>query len=55
MIVRLLKPWKYKKPGTVLNGMPDGAANLLIHRGVCEEVKPEQKEQPRGFKRGSRA
>jgi hypothetical protein len=55
MIVRLLKPWKYMRTGTVLNSMPEGAANLLIRRGFGEEVKAEPKEQPRGFKRVSRA
>lgn len=50
MIVRLIKPWKYKKPGTILNGMPDGAANVLIHRGVAEEVRQVEKEQTRGVR-----
>lgn len=39
MIVRLLKPWKYRKVGTILNDMPDGAANVLIRRRFAEEVK----------------
>lgn len=51
MIVRLLKPWKYRKVGTILNDMPDGAANVLIRRKIVEEVKaqpekPEPKQEP---------
>lgn len=53
MIVRLLKPWKYKKPGTILNGVPEGAANLLMSRGICEEVK-QDKDQAKGIKRAGR-
>lgn len=51
MIVRLLKPWKFQKVGRVINDMPDGAANMLIKRGVAEQVKQE-KEQPRGRRAG---
>lgn len=49
MIVRLLKPWKYRKVGTILNDMPDGAANVLIRRKIVEEVKarPELKPEPK--------
>lgn len=43
MIVRLLKPWKFRKVGHVFNDMPDGAANMLIKRGFAEQVKPERK------------
>jgi hypothetical protein len=48
MKVRLLKNWRYRKIGTVLNEVPDGAANLLIRRGIAEtvEVKPEPKPEP---------
>jgi hypothetical protein len=38
MIVRLLKPWKYRKVGTILAEVPDGAANMLVRRGFAEEV-----------------
>ena len=41
MIVRLLKPWKARRVGTILADCPDGAANLLIKRGVAESVRPE--------------
>lgn len=43
MIVRLLKPWKFRKVGHVFNDMPDGAGNMLIKRGFAELVKPEPK------------
>jgi len=46
MIVRLLKPWKYRKVGQILNDMPDGAANMLIRRGFAEPVQPP-KEHPK--------
>lgn len=46
MKVRLLKPWKFRTVGSVLNAVPDGTANLLIRRGLAEEVKPEKKEKP---------
>jgi len=45
MIVRLLKPWKYRKVGTILNSVPDGTANLLIRRGIVEVVKPAKPER----------
>jgi hypothetical protein len=45
MIVRLLKPWKARKVGTVLSDCPDGAANVLIKRGFAELVKPEPKPE----------
>jgi hypothetical protein len=41
MMVRLLKPWKARRVGTILTDVPDGAANLLIKRRIVEEVKPE--------------
>ena len=47
MIVRLLKPWKYRKVGTVLNDMPDGAGNMLIKRGFAEQVQPTTEAKPR--------
>jgi hypothetical protein len=46
MMVRLLKPWKARRVGTILTDVPDGAANLLIKRRIVEEVKPEPPEQP---------
>lgn len=54
MIVRLLKPWKFRKVGTVLNDVPDGVANTLIKRKVVEQVQHVEqvrhvaKEQVRG-------
>lgn len=50
MIVRLLKPWKFRKVGTVFNDMPDGAANMLIRRGFAEQVRlerPADKRKPK--------
>lgn len=49
MIVRLLKPWKNWRVGTILNDMPDGQANLLIRMRKVEQVqpKPEVKERPK--------
>lgn len=52
MIVRLLKAWRYRKPGTILNEVPDGAANLLIKRGIVERVE-EVKEHK--YKRSVRS
>lgn len=43
MIVRLLKPWKFWKVGRVLSDCPDGAANMLIKRGVAEQVAKQEK------------
>lgn len=48
MIVRLLKPWKFRKVGTILNEVPDGTANLLIRRGIVEVVKPADPPKERG-------
>ena len=45
MIVRLLKPWKFRKVGHVFNDMPDGAANMLVKRGFAEVVKQEKAEK----------
>ena len=45
MIVRLLKPWQWRKVGTVLSDCPDGVANILIRRGVAEPVKSAKKEK----------
>ena len=47
MMVRLLKSWRYRKVGTVLNEVPDGAANLLIRRGIAEQFQPEVKDEPK--------
>lgn len=52
MIVRILKPWKMRKVGTVLNDMPDGTANLLIQRGIVERVQ-EQNKDKRSVRRAS--
>jgi hypothetical protein len=49
MIVRLIKPWQFRKVGTVFSDMPDGAANTLIKRGVAEAVVVV-KEQPKKMK-----
>jgi predicted XRE-type DNA-binding protein len=43
MIVKLLKPWKFWSVGRILSDCPDGAANMLIKRGVAEQVKPQEK------------
>ena len=58
MFLRLLKPWRYRKVGTIMNGVPDGVGNVLIRRGIGELVKPEQEPpqlQPRSVKRVGRA
>lgn len=39
MIVRLLKPWKARRVGTILADCPDGAANMLIKRGIAETIR----------------
>lgn len=43
MMVRLLRPWKARRVGFIFNDMSDGVGNLLIKRGIGEEVKPEPK------------
>lgn len=40
MIVRLLRPWKTRRVGTVFSDMPDGVGNMLVKRGIGEQVKP---------------
>lgn len=45
MIVRLLKPWQFRKVGHVFTDMPDGQANALIKRGIAEVPKPETKPE----------
>jgi len=47
MIVRLLKPWKFRKVGHILNDMPDGAANVLIKRGFAEPIQPPKENKPK--------
>lgn len=42
MKVRLLKPWKYRKVGTILAEVPDGVANVLIRRKIVEVVAEPQ-------------
>ena len=47
MRVRLLKPWRYRKVGAILNDMPDGTANVLIRRKIVEQVQPEETKEPK--------
>jgi predicted XRE-type DNA-binding protein len=47
MIVRLLKPWKFWSVGRILSDCPDGAANMLIKRGVAEQVQQVKQEKPK--------
>ena len=53
MIVRLLKPWKFRKVGHVFNDMPDGAANMLVKRGFAEVVRMEKTEKKKQEKAAS--
>lgn len=48
MRVRLIKHWKGYKPGRVFCEMGDGAANLLIKRGMAEleEEHGQQTDRP---------
>jgi hypothetical protein len=55
MKVRLLKSWRYRKVGTIFSEMPEGAANLLIRRGVAEAVKEEPKPEPARYAKRVRA
>lgn len=45
MMVRLLKPWKAMRVGKIIADMPDGAGNMLVKRGMAEQVKPEKKQE----------
>lgn len=54
MIVRLLKPWQFRKVGHVFNDMPDGQANMLIKRGLAEPVKGEPKPEPKNERKRQR-
>lgn len=47
MIVRLLRPWKARRVGTIFTDMSDGVGNFLIKRGIGQEVKPEPKPEPK--------
>lgn len=40
MKIRLIKPWQYRKVGTILDP-PDGVANLLITRRFAVAVEAE--------------
>lgn len=51
MRLRLLRPWKYRKVGTILNGVSEGAGNLLIRRGVAEQVKELVEQNTKGIQR----
>lgn len=42
MKVRFLMPWKQFEPGQIVEEMHDGQSDVLIQRGIVEEVK----EQP---------
>lgn len=44
MIVRLLKPWKGRRVGSILAECPDGVANMLLKRGLVEAVQPPPPE-----------
>jgi hypothetical protein len=37
MLIKFLRRWRNKKPGTVAE-WPDGAANALLKRGIAEVV-----------------
>ena len=39
MKVKFLQSWQFYSRGKVLDAMPDGMANTLIHRGIVEEVR----------------
>jgi hypothetical protein len=47
MKIRVLKDWRRMKTGDVCE-RPDGFANVLIRRGIAEEVKPETGSKRRG-------
>ena len=47
MMVRLLKPWKARRVGTILADCPDGVANMIIKRGLAEMVTTEVKSEPK--------
>lgn len=49
MKVRFLREWRGIRRDTVRD-WPDGAANLLISRGICAEVKPKQTRKRNGSK-----
>jgi hypothetical protein len=48
MRVELLRHWKNYSPGKVFEDMPEGAANVLIRRGVARETTPAAKPKAAG-------
>jgi len=44
MRVRVLKPWRGRKPGAIMPEVPDGVAELLICRGVVERCVEEPED-----------
>lgn len=45
MKIRFLRGWRNYEPGKVLEEFHDGMADLLIIRGIVEEVKAEPVEE----------
>lgn len=45
MRVKFLRDWKMKRAGLVTD-WPDGAANLLIRRGIVEAVETADRTSP---------
>lgn len=55
MKIRFIRSWMFYEPGQVLEEMPDGQADLLIRRGIIEQVKEEAstpRQQPKYQKAG---
>lgn len=46
MQIRILKFWNWHREGTVLESVPDGMANVLIRRGIAEQVREADAHQP---------
>lgn len=43
MVIELLKAWHGWKTGKRFSAMPEGAARLLIKRGIAKEIKPRKR------------
>lgn len=52
MKVKFLREWRGNRRDTIRD-WPDGAANLLISRGICAEVKPKKTRKRNGGKQGN--
>lgn len=50
MKIRFKMSWRNFIPDQVVESIPDGTANLLIDRGIAEQVKDEPQKTLKGKK-----